>query len=121
MTDYASQGKSRDYNVVDLNNCRSHFSYYTCLSRSTTASGTAIVQGFNTKPITNGISGYLRQEFRDLELLNEITKARYDSTLPKSVRRSVRNELLRTYQDFKGKTYDPIDLHSALQWKNGDP
>ena len=32
MTDYSSQGKTRPYNVVDLNNCRSHHSYYTALS-----------------------------------------------------------------------------------------
>jgi hypothetical protein len=32
MTDYASQGKTRLNNPVDLNNCRSHQSYYTALS-----------------------------------------------------------------------------------------
>jgi hypothetical protein len=26
MTNYASQGKTRDINVVDLNNCKDHFS-----------------------------------------------------------------------------------------------
>src|SRR5882762_10076309 len=44
MTDYTSQGKTRPKNPVDLSNCRSHQSYYTCLSRSATASGTVIVQ-----------------------------------------------------------------------------
>ncbi|EDQ98317.1 uncharacterized protein LACBIDRAFT_336072 [Laccaria bicolor S238N-H82] len=33
MTDYASQGKTRPFNVVDLNSCRNHLSYYTALSR----------------------------------------------------------------------------------------
>src|ERR1700676_4792462 len=37
MTDYTSQGKTRPKNPVDLSNCRSHQSYYTCLSRSATA------------------------------------------------------------------------------------
>ena len=32
MTDFASQGKTRPYNPVDLNNCRSHQAYYTALS-----------------------------------------------------------------------------------------
>ena len=32
MTDYASQGKTRKQNVVDLNNSRSHQAYYTTLS-----------------------------------------------------------------------------------------
>ncbi|KAJ7279581.1 hypothetical protein C8J57DRAFT_1021095, partial [Mycena rebaudengoi] len=63
MTDYASQGETRTYNVVDLQHCKSHFSYYTCLSRSSTASGTAIVQAFDSRTITKGISGFLRQEF----------------------------------------------------------
>ncbi|KAJ7927080.1 hypothetical protein B0H13DRAFT_1598988, partial [Mycena leptocephala] len=40
MTDYSSQGKSRDLNGVDLNNCKNHFSYYTALSRSQTSDGT---------------------------------------------------------------------------------
>ncbi|KAF8193611.1 hypothetical protein K438DRAFT_1589001 [Mycena galopus ATCC 62051] len=45
MTDYASQGKTRAFNIVDLNNCRTHFSYYTALSRSSTSAGTVILQG----------------------------------------------------------------------------
>ncbi|KAF8882796.1 hypothetical protein BD779DRAFT_1381589, partial [Infundibulicybe gibba] len=61
MTDYASQGKTRIYNVVDLNNSRSHQSYYTALSRSASAAGTIILQGFDAKKITGGASGALRQ------------------------------------------------------------
>lgn len=65
MTDYAAQGKTRPINVVELNKCRDHCSYYTCLSRSSTAEGTIILQGFDSAKITNGASGYLRQEFRE--------------------------------------------------------
>ena len=36
-TDYASQGKTRPYNVVDLYYLRTHQAYYTTLSRSSTA------------------------------------------------------------------------------------
>ncbi|TFK53511.1 hypothetical protein OE88DRAFT_1626505, partial [Heliocybe sulcata] len=61
MTDYASQGRTRPNNVVDLNNCNSHQSYYTCLSRSASTEGTVVVQGFNPKQITGGASGFLRQ------------------------------------------------------------
>ncbi|KDR64882.1 hypothetical protein GALMADRAFT_34264, partial [Galerina marginata CBS 339.88] len=43
MTDYASQGKTREYNVVNLNSCRSHMAYYTALSRGSTAEGTIIL------------------------------------------------------------------------------
>jgi hypothetical protein len=74
MTDYASQGKTRPDNVVELSHCRSHQSYYTALSRSATAAGTVIVQSFSPSPIVGGASGWLRQEFRELEILDEITK-----------------------------------------------
>ena len=48
MTDYAAQGRTRPDNVVELNNCKNHQSYYTCLSRSATAEGTIILQGFDS-------------------------------------------------------------------------
>jgi hypothetical protein len=58
MTDFASQGKTRPHNIVDY--CRSHQAYYTALSRSSTAEGTVILQGFETKKITGKASGALR-------------------------------------------------------------
>ncbi|KAJ7869355.1 hypothetical protein B0H13DRAFT_1635308, partial [Mycena leptocephala] len=72
MTDYSSQGKTRDFNVVDLHNCKNHYSYYTALSRSSTSAGTIILQGLSPSKITRGISGHLRPEFKELEMLNEI-------------------------------------------------
>ena len=33
MTDFNSQGRTRPFNVVDLQNCRNHQSVYTCLPR----------------------------------------------------------------------------------------
>jgi hypothetical protein len=79
MTDYASQGKTRPFNPVDLSNCKNHQSYYTCLSRSATAAGTIIVQPFSPQMFTSGATGYLRQEFHELEILDEITKMRYEN------------------------------------------
>ncbi|KAF8868708.1 hypothetical protein BD779DRAFT_1426872, partial [Infundibulicybe gibba] len=61
MTDYVSQGKTRTYNVVDLNNSYLHQSYYTALSRSASTAGTVILQGFDARKITGGASGALRQ------------------------------------------------------------
>ncbi|KAF8235499.1 hypothetical protein L208DRAFT_1149311, partial [Tricholoma matsutake] len=63
MTDYASQGKTRPENVVDLSYSRSHQAYYTALSRNSTAAGTLILTGFHPHKITGGASGALRQEF----------------------------------------------------------
>ncbi|KAJ7133229.1 hypothetical protein C8R44DRAFT_565621, partial [Mycena epipterygia] len=119
MTDYASQGKSRDFNVVDLNNCRTHYSYYTALSWST-SDGTVLLQGMSPAKITNGISGYLRQEFRELEMLNEITALKYYNRLDASVNGINRRAILRAYQILKGGKYQPPDLHDSLKWKNGD-
>jgi hypothetical protein len=76
MTDYGSQGRTRPNNVIELKSCSSHQSYYTALSRSSTADGTVIVQGFNANTITKGASGWLHQEFRELEILDDITKLR---------------------------------------------
>ena len=74
MTDFGSQGRTRVWNVCDLNLCRSHQSVYTCLSCGSTLEGTIIVQPFNADKLTGGIAGSLRQEFRELELL-EIGRA----------------------------------------------
>ena len=43
MTDFASQGRTRPNNVCDLQNCRSHQSVYTCLSRGSSVEGTIII------------------------------------------------------------------------------
>ena len=62
MADFASQGKTRPGNVVDLNNLLTHQSYYTALSRSATSQGTIILQGFDSHKITGYASGALHQE-----------------------------------------------------------
>jgi len=121
MTDYTSQGKTRLKNPVDLSNCQSHQSYYTCLSRSATSSGTVIVQSFSPQLITCGASGYLRQEFRELELLDEITKLRYEGKLPDHIQGNFGNPLIRACQKWKGIDYVPPLTHPALKWSIKDP
>lgn len=121
MTDYASQGKTRPYNVVDLNNSRTHQAYYTALSRSASAAGTLILQGFDAKKITGGASGALRQEFRELELLNEITRLRYVGKLPVTVVGNRRNNLLHSFRQLKGENYVPAHVHKSIRWGKSDP
>ena len=121
MTDFASQGKTRPFNPVDLNNCRSHQAYYTALSRSATAAGTIILQGFDPKKITGKASGALRQEYRDLELLDEITKLQYHSKLPKTVIGDRRNDLIHAYRLHKGLEYVPVTVHNSIRWSDLDP
>ncbi|KAF8713523.1 hypothetical protein AX14_012976 [Amanita brunnescens Koide BX004] len=121
MTDFASQGKTRPYNIVDLNNCRSHQAYYTALSCSSTAKDTVILQGFDTNRITGGASGALRQEFHDLELLDEITKLRFNGKLAKTVHGDRRNALIHTFRQHKGLSYVPSAVHSSIRWNKKDP
>jgi hypothetical protein len=121
MTDFASQGKTRPFNPVDLNNCRSHQAFYTALSRSSSAAGTIILQGFDSRKITGKASGALRQEFRDLELLDEITKLRFINKLPSDVVGDRRNDLIQTFRAHKGMAYVPDNVHESLKWSDSDP
>ena len=121
MTVYSSQGKTRPDNVVILNSCRDHLSYYTALSRSSTAEGTIIIQGFNPNKITCGAPGYLRQEFRELELMDEITRLRFEDKLSPSINGHLRNALIRQYQLFKGALYVPDVVPDTLRWTKSDP
>ena len=121
MTVYSSQGKTRPDNVVILNSCRDHLSYYTALSRSSTAEGTIIIQGFNPNKITCGAPGYLRQEFRELELMDEITRLRFEDKLPPSINGHLRNALIRQYQLLKGESYVPDVVPDTLKWTKTDP
>jgi len=122
MTDFASQGKTRPENPSDLSNLSTHYAYYTALSRSSTAAGTLILQGFDPKIITKGISGALRQEFRELEILNEITMLRYEEKLPLTFDATrTRNSLIELYRYFKGSEYIPENLHTCLKWSTKDP
>ena len=118
MTDYASQGKTCPNNVVDLTNCTSHQSYYTALLRSATAEGTMIVQSFLPRPITGRASGWLRQEFHELELLDNITMLAYRSILPKEINGLTRGIRIKQYQDWKGHDYVPKNVHRSIVWSS---
>ncbi|KAJ6464410.1 hypothetical protein C8R45DRAFT_840437 [Mycena sanguinolenta] len=120
MTDYSSQGKTRPINVVDLNNCRTHFSFYTALSRGTSSAGTFILQGADYSKITKGINGYLRQEFRELEILNEITRLRYEGLLPPQVHGDNRPELIMAFYASNKNPFELTDVHPALRSKPGE-
>ncbi|KAF8220052.1 hypothetical protein L208DRAFT_1336022 [Tricholoma matsutake] len=120
MTDYTSQGKTRPFNVVNLSSARSHQSYYTALSRSASAAGTVILQGFDAYKITGGASGALHQEFRELEMLDDITTLRYNGKLPSSVVGNSRNDLISTFHLVKGGKYVPSKVHRAIWWNDHD-
>ena len=122
MTDYASQGKTRPYNVVDLSQARTHQSYYTALSRSATAAGTLILNSIHPSKITGGASGALHQEFRELELLDDITTLQFNDKLPTYIAMADhRNILIDHFRKWKGERYIPSAMHPAIRWSKTDP
>ncbi|KDQ25067.1 hypothetical protein PLEOSDRAFT_1047729 [Pleurotus ostreatus PC15] len=122
MTDFASQGKTRLYNVVHLNDTTTHQGYYTALSRSASAAGTLILQGFDPRIISGKkCSGALRQEFRDLELLDEITRLRFEGLLHHSVVGDTRRALIHTFRLTKSANFVPKFVHPAIRWSKKDP
>jgi hypothetical protein len=95
--------------------------YYTALSRSASAAGTIIIQGFDPRVITTRCSGNLRQEFREQEILDDITKLQYEGKLPRHMDKHLRNPLIRQYQKWKGTNYVPKQTDVALRWSPNDP
>ena len=119
MTDYGSQGKTRIKNPVNLSHCKNFQSIYTCLSRSSNAAGTLIIQGFNSIKVTKGLPGHLRQEFRELHLLDNITKEIYEGRLNKKYFGPLRNPMIYKYQnEIKSKYCN--NLHRALKLFDGE-
>ncbi|KAJ7907704.1 hypothetical protein B0H13DRAFT_2233402 [Mycena leptocephala] len=119
MTDYGAQGKSRNPNVCHLNNCKTHMGYYVCLSRGTKAEGAAIIQGFDEKIITGGLTGFMRQEFRELEMLDEITRLNQAGELPPQVTGIYRGQLLRSYKVWCKDQRDPAHFHPVIRQDAG--
>ncbi|KAA1480111.1 hypothetical protein DENSPDRAFT_789969 [Dentipellis sp. KUC8613] len=119
MTDFGCQGRTREVNVMDLKTCRNHQSVYTCLSRASTYKGTVIMRMCDIGKITGGITGWQRQEFRELELLDYITKLRFNGELKEGVggntRASVINSFKKVYQD-----HCPSHVPDILKWSAED-
>ncbi|KAJ7646170.1 hypothetical protein B0H17DRAFT_870294, partial [Mycena rosella] len=63
-----------------------------------------------------GILSYLCQELRELEVLDEITRLRYDGLLPSSVTGLYRRRLLRSFYAWKANHGDPAHFHPTLKW-----
>jgi hypothetical protein len=71
--------------------------------------------------ITGGASGALRQEFRELELLDDICHLRYIGKLDGSVVGDRRQTLIHTFRTWKGENYVPVSVHKAIHWGKTDP
>lgn len=123
ITDYGAQGQNRMYNPVDLRNCSNYRAFYVALSRSVTSEGLIILSDFteNAHKIQGGMEGWTRQEYRELELLNEITRLKYEGLLPASVNGHRRNVLIRQYQHLVGVSVAPKNIHNAVAWSKDAP
>lgn len=101
MTDYSAQGKTREWNVVDISNCRSFHGAYTCLSRGTTLSQTLILRDFPDSLLCGSLDGALRQEYRELEYLTVITNLIYEGILPSGILKTTRWDTIAAYRSWK--------------------
>lgn len=101
MTDYSAQGKTREYNVVDIANCRTFHGVYTCLSRGTSLSRTLILRDFSDTLLKGELPGELRQEYRELGYLTLITDLVYHDILPAGVLKSTRWDTIAAYRTWK--------------------
>jgi hypothetical protein len=62
------------------------------------------------------MSGYLRQELRELEILDEITKLRFEGRLSESVTGLYRRRLIRSFYAWKTDHRGPSHFHPAMRW-----
>ncbi|EIM81553.1 uncharacterized protein STEHIDRAFT_36077, partial [Stereum hirsutum FP-91666 SS1] len=63
----------------------------------------------------------LRREFQQLELLNVITKMRFEGRLPESVKGATRTAIIQSFQLWKGVEWCPPGTHPAIRWTKADP
>ncbi|RDX50978.1 hypothetical protein OH76DRAFT_1455199 [Lentinus brumalis] len=99
MSDFNSQGRTPPVNPIHITEC------FTC-------------QSIYTLKLTGGLSGALRREFRELEILNEITHLRCEGNLFATVSGTTRASLIRSYQELMGPQHIPCSVPAALDWSN---
>ena len=78
-TDYKSQGRSLESAVVDPATTQSLQGLYVMLSRVRSMHGLGILRPFKSKKIYQRLSQELRDEFRRLEELDQLTSTRYET------------------------------------------
>ncbi|KAF6761873.1 hypothetical protein DFP72DRAFT_802495 [Ephemerocybe angulata] len=101
MTDYSSQGKTREWNVVDLAECRNFQAAYTCLSRGTSLGRTLIIRDFKNSLLRGNLDGALRQEYRELGYLSTLTDLQYKGVIPPDLIKKTRWETIQSYREWK--------------------
>ena len=121
MTCHASQGKTRKINVVSLREMTKHTHVYTALSRGTSAENTVVLDlPGRLSMLSNGLGDKdgMKEEFMELELLDEITKMRFEDTLHKEVKAHGRKDLINAY--LKHHVPRLPFTHEAIKWRAKD-
>ncbi|KIK50952.1 hypothetical protein GYMLUDRAFT_102058, partial [Collybiopsis luxurians FD-317 M1] len=88
---------------------------------SKSAANTVMLQGFNSRHITGRASGALCKEFRELKLLDKITKLHYNGKLDPSVKGSTCKSLIQEFVLWKGLSYVPQNIHVSIHWNKSNP
>ncbi|KAI9058816.1 hypothetical protein FKP32DRAFT_1581304 [Trametes sanguinea] len=117
ISDFTCQGLTRLRNVIHPRYCKNHQSLYTVLSRSSSLQDTIILEGLDSSKMQCGASPALMQEFRELELLDEITYLSERGELPVGLRGTTRGDLIAAFLQEQGAGYVPPRAEGALSWE----
>ncbi|PPQ72163.1 hypothetical protein CVT24_002414 [Panaeolus cyanescens] len=120
ITDFGAQGKGIERCRMDLLHSRNHQAMYVSLSRATSAKGVLILRDFPVDKITGGLDGSLRQEFRELNYLDEITRLQYEDQLPSDIIALTRPLTIANYRRWKGNSLENT-WHPSLQGGDEHP
>jgi hypothetical protein len=61
------------------------------------------------------------QEFHEHEILDDITRLRYEGNLPDGINGDLHNSIIHQYQQWKGTDHVPGQIDAALRWSSNDP
>jgi len=71
--------------------------------------------------VTGGASGYLRQEFQELEILDEVTRLRYENKLPDGITGDRRNVVIHQFRNAWVQDMYQKNVHTSIRWDGQDP
>ena len=73
------------------------------------------------KKIKGGITGFLRQEFHELEVLDDVTRLAFNNKLPNYIGGVTRKQIIYTYRKWKGVDHIPKRMSGQIKWSKQQP
>ena len=115
MTDYASQGRTRPlmwwiYKIV-----KTKGEFILLFLAAQVLLEQRFFNSSTPDKIKGRLPGYLRSEFRELELLDEMTCLQYYKKLPSTIDAPTRTARIQQYQLWKGTDYVPSNVPMPLK------